>query len=236
MFISSKIFRARSRTVVSSSITSPPSGPVSYTHLYADYYRDSQWERVSPSCFNVDYMPYSTGSSGMMLSLNYSDFYENYSMFDLRYCNWQKDLFHGVVPNQQYGDVASISMNAPVTAGGTAISNFAVMNTSTSSSVRTVSGSITANQPFVTNPEFSILALRQAEFLQKWKEITQSGNKDYKEQVEKHWNVSPGDGFSEMCTYLGGISSSLDINEVVNNNITGSNAADIAGKMCIRDR
>ena len=203
---------------------------LAYQKIYADYYRDSQWERVSPSCFNVDYMPYSTGSSGMMLSLNYSDFYENYSMFDLRYCNWQKDLFHGVVPNQQYGDVASISMNAPVTAGGTAISNFAVMNTSTSSSVRTVSGSIAANQPFVTNPEFSILALRQAEFLQKWKEITQSGNKDYKEQVEKHWNVSPGDGFSEMCTYLGGISSSLDINEVVNNNITGSNAADIAGK------
>lgn len=203
---------------------------LAYQKIYADYYRDSQWERVSPSCFNVDYMPYSTGSSGMMLSFNYSDFYENYSMFDLRYCNWQKDLFHGVVPNQQYGDVASVSMNAPVTAGGAAISNFAVMNTSTSSAVRTVSGSIAANQPFVTNPEFSILVLRQAEFLQKWKEITLSGNKDYKEQVEKHWNVSPGDGFSEMCTYLGGISSSLDINEVVNNNITGDNAADIAGK------
>ena len=203
---------------------------LAYQKIYADYYRDSQWERVSPSCFNVDYMPYSTGSSGMMLSFNYSDFYENYSMFDLRYCNWQKDLFHGVVPNQQYGDVASVSMNAPVTAGGAAISNFAVMNTSTSSAVRAVSGSIAANQPFVTNPEFSILVLRQAEFLQKWKEITLSGNKDYKEQVEKHWNVSPGDGFSEMCTYLGGISSSLDINEVVNNNITGNNAADIAGK------
>ena len=82
----------------------------------------------------------------------------------------------------------------------------------------------------MSDSQFSILALRQAEFLQKWKEITQSGNKDYKEQVEKHWNVSPGDGFSEMCTYLGGISSSLDINEVVNQNITGSNAADIAGK------
>ena len=33
-----------------------------------------------------------------------------------------------------------------------------------------------------------------------------------------------------MCTYLGGISSSMDINEVVNNNITGDYAADIAGK------
>ncbi len=91
-------------------------------------------------------------------------------------------------------------------------------------------GTVPSGSLLVTNPEFSILVLRQTEFLQKWREITQSGNKDYKEQVEKHWNVSPGDGFSEMCTYLGGIANSMDINEVVNNNITGENAADIAGK------
>lgn len=205
---------------------------LAYQKIYSDYYRDSQWERVSPSCFNVDYMPYSTGSSGMMLSMNYSDFYENYSMFDLRYCNWQKDLFHGVVPNQQYGDVASISMNAPVTLLGNSVSNTSSLSSSARSTSITVAGTspVPASTALLANSQFSILALRQAEFLQKWKEITQSGNKDYKEQVERHWNVSPGDGFSEMCTYLGGISSSLDINEVVNNNITGNNAADIAGK------
>lgn len=205
---------------------------LAYQKIYADYYRDSQWERVSPSCFNVDYMPYSTGSSGMMLSMNYSDFYENYSMFDLRYCNWQKDLFHGVVPNQQYGDVVSISMSVPVVAGSSAALTDSRINSSNSTtSLRFPTDPVIPDAtPLLTHPSFSILALRQAEFLQKWKEITQSGNKDYKEQVEKHWNVSPGDGFSEMCTYLGGISSSLDINEVVNNNITGDNAADIAGK------
>lgn len=203
---------------------------LAYQKIYADYYRDSQWERVSPSCFNVDYMPYSTGSSGMMLSFNYSDFYENYSMFDLRYCNWQKDLFHGVVPNQQYGDVASVSVSANVTLGGYNVLTSAITSPTQSAPAKLASGSVPSDTPYIANSQFSILALRQAEFLQKWKEITQSGNKDYKEQVEKHWNVSPGDGFSEMCTYLGGISSSLDINEVVNQNITGSNAADIAGK------
>lgn len=206
---------------------------LAYQKIYADYYRDSQWERVSPSCFNVDYMPYSTGSSGMMLSMNYSDFYENYSLFDLRYCNWQKDLFHGVVPNQQYGDVASISSSSDVLINGQSIVNTSAIPSHGTTSTFTSSpksSAIPALSHLTVNPSFSILALRQAEFLQKWKEITQSGNKDYKEQVEKHWNVSPGDGFSEMCTYLGGISSSLDINEVVNQNITGSNAADIAGK------
>ena len=42
--------------------------------------------------------------------------------------------------------------------------------------------------------------------------------------------MSVGEAYSEMSLYLGGTTASLDINEVVNNNITGSNAADIAGK------
>ena len=171
-------------------------GLLGYQKIYADYYRDSQWEKISPSTFNVDYL------AGDNMKVDFSDttlssFKENYNFFDLRYCNWQKDLFHGVVPRQQYGDTA-------------------VVQTSDA-----VAGSPT---------EFSILALRQAEFLQKWKEITQSGSKDYKDQIEKHWGVSAADGFSELSTYLGGIASSLDINEVVNSNITESFAADIAGK------
>ena len=174
-------------------------GFLAYQKIYSDYYRDSQWERIAPSTFNVDFMdgsgnnsiePYLDGDSS-------SDIITNYNLFDLRYCNWQKDLFHGLVPHQQYGESAVVQ-TSDVASG---------------------------------NPtDFTILALRQAEFLQKWKEITQSGNKDYKDQIEKHWGVSAGDALSEMCTYLGGISSSLDINEVVNSNITGDNAADIAGK------
>lgn len=206
---------------------------LAYQKIYADYYRDSQWERVSPSCFNVDYLPNGTGSTGMKYGDATIGFRENYNAFDLRYCNWQKDLFHGVVPNQQYGDVASVLTTGNVTLNGNVVVNSSpIPSPGSTSSITTSSGStsVSSSTPLLANPRFSILALRQAEFLQKWKEITQSGNKDYKEQVEKHWNVSPGDGFSEMCTYLGGIVSSLDINEVVNNNITGNNAADIAGK------
>lgn len=174
-------------------------GFLAYQKIYSDYYRDSQWERIAPSTFNVDFMdgsgnnsiePYLDGDSS-------SDIITNYNLFDLRYCNWQKDLFHGLVPHQQYGESAVVQ---------------------------------TSNVESGNPTDFTILALRQAEFLQKWKEITQSGNKDYKDQIEKHWGVSAGDALSEMCTYLGGISSSLDINEVVNSNITGNNAADIAGK------
>lgn len=199
-------------------------GLLAYQKIYSDFYRDSQWERISPSTFNVDYLD--------GFNMYVTDFYDNdsfvknYNMFDLRYCNWQKDLFHGILPHQQYGDTAVASITPNVT-GKLTLSNFSTVGTSPA----TASGTATENLPaFDTVGDLSILALRQAEFLQKWKEITQSGNKDYKNQLEKHWGVSVGDGFSELCTYLGGVSSSIDINEVVNTNITGSAAADIAGK------
>ena len=76
----------------------------------------------------------------------------------------------------------------------------------------------------------SVLALRQAEFMQKWKEVSVSGDEDYKTQIQKHWNVTVSEFLSHQARYLGGCATSLDINEVVNNNITGDNAADIAGK------
>lgn len=198
-------------------------GLLAYQKIYSDFYRDSQWERISPSTFNVDYLDGSNMSLDNTLSL---PFYQNYNFFDLRYCNWQKDLFHGVLPHQQYGETSVASITPNVT-GKLTLSNFSTVGTSPT----TASGTATKNLPaFDTVGDLSILVLRQAEFLQKWKEITQSGNKDYKDQLEKHWGVSVGDGFSELCTYLGGVSSSIDINEVVNTNITGSAAADIAGK------
>lgn len=198
-------------------------GLLAYQKIYSDFYRDSQWERVSPSTFNVDYL----NGSSMNLDNTYStEFYQNYNFFDLRYCNWQKDLFHGVLPHQQYGETAVASITPNVT-GKLTLSNFSTVGTSPTSA----SGTATKNLPaFDTVGDLSVLVLRQAEFLQKWKEITQSGNKDSKDQLEKHWGVSVGDGFSELCTYLGGVSSSIDINEVINTNITGSAAADIAGK------
>lgn len=204
-------------------------GLLAYQKIYADFYRDSQWERISPSTFNVDYL---NGTSMNLDLANNVNFVRNYNMFDLRYCNWQKDLFHGVIPHSQYGDVATVSMSSPVLIGGHgSFTASELSSTNPSTGIRAADNRpVPSSSALLVNPSFSILALRQAEFLQKWKEITQSGNKDYKEQVEKHWNVSPGDGFSEMCTYLGGIASSMDINEVVNNNITGDNAADIAGK------
>jgi hypothetical protein len=77
----------------------------------------------------------------------------------------------------------------------------------------------------------SVLLLRQAEALQKWKEITLSGDLDYKTQLQKHWNVNVSEDNSYMCKYLGGIANNLDISEVINTNLDSPESeAEIHGK------
>lgn len=77
----------------------------------------------------------------------------------------------------------------------------------------------------------SILVLRQAEALQKWKEITLSGDSDYKEQISKHWNVPSSQYNSYRCQYLGGFARNIDVSEVINTNLQGEDGvADIAGR------
>lgn len=78
--------------------------------------------------------------------------------------------------------------------------------------------------------DLSILALRRAEAAQKWKEVALASEEDYPSQIEAHWGQSVNKAYSDMCQWLGSINIDLSINEVVNNNITGENAADIAGK------
>lgn len=66
------------------------------------------------------------------------------------------------------------------------------------------------------NLKFSVLALRQAEALQKWKEITQSVDTNYRDQIKAHFGVNVPQSESHMSKYIGGVARNLDISEVVN--------------------
>lgn len=64
----------------------------------------------------------------------------------------------------------------------------------------------------------SILALRQATSLQKYKEIQLANDSDFVSQVEAHFGVTPK--HSDTVSYfLGGASSMIDINPQVNSNL-----------------
>lgn len=205
---------------------------LAYQKIYSDYFRHSQWENAYAPSFNINYM---TGSDMKIPVTNIDRYNSPYTMFDLQYANWHKDYFMGLLPNSQYGDAASVNISSLLNESSVRI---LTSNASTND--------VTLNQGYLSSNlsqywkitdlpnniigAFSILALRNAEAMQKWAEITQSQQQDYQSQVDAHFGVKVSDAYSERCTWIGGGNSTIDISEVINQNITGQNIADVAGK------
>lgn len=252
---------------------------LAYQKIYQDFFRWEQWENADPTTYNVDYYD---GAPGNFSSIPQStdDYYKSPTMLDLRYCNYQKDMFMGVLPETQFGDVAVVTSvsSGRVGTGAEFIANFPEGRYSIRTQGSTLSNpyalgdspaDTSRNDQYLITPsddtevsakgqqlfayapvqqvnlgvsngssafsgiqsQFSILALRQQEALQRWKEITQSGDYDYKEQIRKHFGVNVPDGLSNLATWIGGVARDLDISEVVNTNLASdSDMAYINGK------
>ena len=255
---------------------------LAYQKIYFDFFRNPQWEKNRPECYNVDYLTNSTDLFTNISSLpSISDnFWNKSNMFDLRYCNYQKDLFMGALPNTQFGSESVVNINGLA-------NNFTgtaqiLANNLNANSIRPVSGSSTAADLKLSRPQdvtqypdqfnnasgnplyaitggsansamrafftenvpvnvqslsgqiqsqLSILALRRATALQKYKEISQLGNTTYRAQIKKHFGVDIPESLGSMCTYLGGFQNAIAINEVVNQNLdTSESTALIRGK------
>ena len=231
---------------------------LAYQKICQDFFRDDQWEKAAPWRYNLDYI---TKTSDLHIPVSSID-KDNYTMFDMNYCNYPKDYFMGMLPSPQYGDAAFAPINgddvnisgvlsfdkdfepSPTPTGAYLLMGVKSnpLNSGDPAQVNAVNGSL---QPFSDanlRPSLgfnssdvlgrlTVLALRQAEALQKWKEIAQSGRQDYQTQMEKHWGVKPSSGASNHCQYVGGWNSNLDINEVVNTNLSAdTDQPDIMGK------
>ena len=80
-----------------------------YQKIYQDYYRHSQWEKSKPWTYNCDFWN-GEDSTPVASSVDLFAQNPNDSVFELRYANWNKDLWMGSLPNSQFGDVAAISL------------------------------------------------------------------------------------------------------------------------------
>uniref|UniRef100_A0AAU8B6S8 Major capsid protein n=1 Tax=Dulem virus 263 TaxID=3145740 RepID=A0AAU8B6S8_9VIRU len=228
---------------------------LAYQKFYSDYFRYTQWEKTQVGTFNVDYMiegSWVTPSAG---ASNLA-FFANPTLWDLRYCNWPKDMFTGILPSSQFGDVASISETTTSPAGDEWYVRFRNLSTSGTGNVMTAAssssgsgvnimpqGSGTGTYPLIPShtqlvvkaaditTSFNALQLRLMQVTQKWKEITISGDQTSRDQIYKHFGVKLPAELSSMSKYIGGAASNLDISEVVNTNLAeSSSVADIAGK------
>ena len=82
--------------------------------------------------------------------------------------------------------------------------------------IHSVSGAATINSDLSGN--LSILALRQATALQKYKEIQLANDADFVSQIEAHFGVKPKHDV-DTSIFIGGSSSMIDINPQVNQNL-----------------
>lgn len=270
----------RTRTTMLKNADLSPWRLLAYQKIYQDFYRDSQWESARPALFNLNYMDGAAG--GEQIATDEID-YTKWTMFDIRYANWQKDYFMGLLPNSQYGDAASIdlssngnmllSLGRPVqfevqdqNSGQSATYNILSYDSSKDLTYRKPSGSgsfhgyesgsseaqttsfrltedalkrlqnslgltsasITSSSSL--SSAFTILALRQAEMLQKFKEIKMSNKQDFPSQAMAQFGVRPSNAYSHRAQWLKGMMSNININPVVNNNLAEGNTAVTRGR------
>lgn len=110
-----------------------------YQKIYCDWFRFEQWENACPYTYNFDY--YNGGNVFSGVTPNPENFWSNDNILSLRYANYNKDLFMGVMPSSQFGSVATVSVKSSGdSSAGTAL---LLRNLSTGDSyVQSVSNSV----------------------------------------------------------------------------------------------
>lgn len=199
---------------------------LAYQKIYYDFFSNPQWEKHLAYSYNVDYWP---GTSFITL---YSD------MLKMRYANYPKDYFMGILPSSQYGSVAVMpgvlspsdnpSRVFAYTSGTGSVGS--ILNAASSSAVTT--NNTSSNTRYATlNSDLSALSLRATEYLQRWKEVVQFSSKDYSDQMAAQFGIKAPEYMGNHAHYIGGWSNVININEVVNTNLdTANSQASIAGK------
>lgn len=200
---------------------------LSYQKVYFDFYSNSQWEKHLAYAYNVDYW-----TGGEMDTSG--------EWFKLRYSDYPKDYFMGVLPASQYGSVAvlpsiqsSIDSNAVMLSTDKRVTtNTRVRNPNNTTNLESTGTNNSGTARFgYLNSDLSALSLRATEYLQRWKEVVQFASKDYSDQMSAQFGVKAPEYMGNHSHFVGGWSNVININEVLNTNLEADNSqAVVAGK------
>ncbi|HAT1431410.1 TPA: hypothetical protein I8W38_002599 [Corynebacterium striatum] len=199
---------------------------LAYQKIYYDFFSNSQWEKHLAYAYNVDYWS-GTGTISLVRD-----------MVELRYANYPKDYFMGMLPSSQYGSVAILPSLNPayspsniIAAGSSSQTNLVNPASGSSSVITTTPNNGSESRNVILNSDLSALSIRATEYLQRWKEVVQFSSKDYSDQMAAQFGIKAPEYMGNHAHYIGGWSSVININEVVNTNLdTDSSQASIAGK------
>ena len=225
---------------------------LAYQKICNDHYQFRQWQGYDASLCNVDYVTPS-GSMDLSSHLLQIDFNSGknanrLNFLDLRFSNLPLDYLNGVLPTAQFGSESVVSLpdkptstiadvdawiikGSPNFPSGSSVvahspsegapANHGNLGWSSGSSSGTLLHSHVINRDSLT---MSILSLRQAYAAQKYKEIQLANDVDFASQIEAHFGVKPKHA-DDTSYFIGGSSSMIDINPIVNQNLSGNGEA-----------
>lgn len=221
---------------------------LAYHKIVNDFYRLRNWQSYQSWTSNIDYLT-PTSSMDIMGYFNDNDFTNlSFTMFDLEYSNLPLDYFTGVLPRAQYGDESAVPVNGSLTTNSFYLSNPSIKsNGSISPNTTLVTGSQLPDQTSTLNvgseavlgitggigtsdkqvsSTLKVSSLRSAIALQKYKEIQNSNDWSFEEQVLAHFGVKP-DCDIHKSRFIGGSDATIDINPQINQALNEGNMPDI---------
>lgn len=197
---------------------------LAYQKVYFDFYSNPQWEKHLAYAYNVDYW---SGDTNISLVAD---------MLKLRYANYPKDYFMGILPNSQYGSVATLSSLYSFADSRSIVNDnlataHCILRAQSGSANPVLSAPSSHTGNLRLNADLCALSIRATEYLQRWKEVVQFSSKDYSDQMAAQFGVKAPEYMGNHAHFIGGWSSVININEVVNTNLDANESqASIAGK------
>ena len=220
---------------------------LAYHKICNDHYRNEKWQPFEPWTCNIDYLsPTDNMNATTFISSSIFTSFMT-SILDLENSNLPIDYFTSVLPRAQYGDESAVSIDMqdkdadfsfsggdstdgayfgsqshtlndnltkqdinPVKYGDNWVSP--VRASSTGSILLGFHGNLST-----ADASLKISALRSATALQKYKEIQNSNDPDFANQVLAHFGIKPKVD-SRTSIFIGGDDKTLSINPQVNTN------------------
>lgn len=229
---------------------------LAYHKICNDHYRNEKWQPFEPWTCNIDYLtPSDNMNAWSFIDRRTFDTLIT-SILDLENSNLPIDYFTSVLPRAQYGDesVAAVSVvgansffklqdpnNDKIGAVFSGSSTHATDNLikSPDTSVTIPEGNVAPVQTLYTNQlliglkgrlnadaSLKLSALRSATALQKYKEIQNSNDPDFANQVLAHFGIKPKTD-ARTSIFIGGDDKTLSINPQVNTNFQNGGEPEI---------
>ena len=219
---------------------------LAYHKIVNDYYRLRNWQSYESWTSNIDYI---TPDSSMNLADSsplegiFDTLSNQNTLFDMEFSNLPLDYFTGVLPRAQYGDESAVPINGASSTAEFSNLKFSTPNISIGE-VHVKNDGTLFNVPAISGPSnvdlktgtadvstdlistLKISSLRSAIALQKYKEIQNSNDWSFEEQVLAHFGVKPSCDIHKS-RFIGGSDATISINPQINSNFADGAMPDI---------